>query len=67
MLIRRINPRSSVSICGRPPRRCDFQRQQQRAGPVPTHDRLGLNDCENLQDRWNPAIKLDKEPAIIVR
>jgi hypothetical protein len=30
MLIRRINARSCVSICGRPPRRRDFQRQQQR-------------------------------------
>jgi hypothetical protein len=34
---------------------------------VPTHERLELNDCENLQDRWNPAIQLDKEPSIMVR
>jgi hypothetical protein len=27
MLIRRINARSSVSICGRPPKGSDFQRQ----------------------------------------
>jgi hypothetical protein len=27
MLIRRINTRSSVSICGRPPEDRDFQRQ----------------------------------------
>src|SRR5258705_9588665 len=34
---------------------------------MPTHERLGPDDCENLQDRWKPAIHLDKEPAIIVR
>jgi hypothetical protein len=34
---------------------------------VPTHERLGPDDCENLQDRGKPAIQLDKEPAIIVR
>jgi hypothetical protein len=34
---------------------------------VPTHQRLGLDDCENLQDCWKPAIQLDKEPTIIVR
>jgi hypothetical protein len=34
---------------------------------VPTHERLGPDDDENLQDRWKPAIQLDKEPAIIVR
>src|SRR6266404_2026756 len=38
-----------------------------KAGPVPTHERLGPDDCENLQGRWKPAIQLDKEPAIIVR
>src|SRR5258707_1666861 len=38
-----------------------------KAGPVPTHERLGPDNCENLQDRWKPAIQLDKEPAIIVR
>jgi len=38
-----------------------------KTGPVPTHERLGPNDCENLQDWWEPAIQLDKEPAIIVR
>src|SRR5450432_3008366 len=37
-----------------------------KAGPMPTHQRLGSDDCENLQDRWKPAIHLDKEPAIIV-
>jgi hypothetical protein len=34
---------------------------------VPTHERLGLDDRENLQDCGKPAIQLDKEPAIIVR
>src|SRR5258705_12071612 len=38
-----------------------------KAGPVPTHECLGPDDCENLQDRRKPAIQLDKEPAIIVR
>jgi hypothetical protein len=38
-----------------------------KAGPVPTHERLGPDDCEHLQDRRKPAIQLDKEPAIIVR
>src|ERR1700720_4622365 len=38
-----------------------------KARPVPTHERLGPEDCENLQDRWKPAIQLDKEPAIMVR
>jgi hypothetical protein len=34
---------------------------------VPTHGRLGPDDCEKLQDRRKPAIQLDQEPAIIVR
>src|ERR1700716_2185844 len=38
-----------------------------KAGPVPTHERLGPDDSEILQDRRKPAIQLDKEPAIIVR
>src|ERR1700757_917562 len=38
-----------------------------KTGPMPTHERLGPDDCENLQDLWKPAIQLDKEPAIIVR
>src|SRR6187200_3390795 len=38
-----------------------------KAGPVPTHQGLGLDDCENLQDCWKPAIQLDKEPTIVVR
>ena len=38
-----------------------------KAGPVPTHERLGPDDCENLQDGWKPTIQLDEEPAIMVR
>src|ERR1700730_16110512 len=37
-----------------------------KPGPMPTHEPLGPDDCENLQDRRKPAIKLDKEPAIMV-
>src|SRR6202161_2608331 len=38
-----------------------------KAGPVPTHECLGPDDCENPQDSRKPAIQLDKEPAIMVR
>src|SRR5712671_2259937 len=38
-----------------------------KAGPMPTHERLGPDDCEDLQDRREPAIQLDQEPAIMVR
>jgi hypothetical protein len=34
---------------------------------MPTHKRLWLDDCENLQDRRKPAMQLDKEPAVVVR
>jgi hypothetical protein len=37
------------------------------AGSVPTHERLGPDDYENLEDCWKPAIQLDKEQAITVR
>src|SRR5216684_2577194 len=33
-----------------------------KAGPVPTHECLGPDDCENLQDAWKPAIQLGQEP-----
>ena len=29
---------------------------------MPTHERLGLDDRENLQDCWKPAIQLDGRP-----
>src|ERR1700761_3460328 len=38
-----------------------------KAGPVPTQERLGPDDRKDLQDRRNPAVQLDKEPAITVR
>ena len=38
-----------------------------KSGPMPTHERLGSDDRENLQDRREPSIQLDKEPAIVVR
>src|SRR5450755_3814425 len=38
-----------------------------KAGSVPTHERLGPDDGESVQDCWEPAIQLDKEPAIMVR
>src|SRR5499427_2225865 len=38
-----------------------------KTGPMPTHECLGPNDCENRQDCWKPAIQLGKEPAIMVR
>ena len=34
---------------------------------MPTYQRLGANDCENLKDRWEPAIELNEEPPIAVR
>ena len=38
-----------------------------KAGPVPTHQRLGTDDREDLQDQRTPSIQLDKEPAVVVR
>src|SRR5665811_2034682 len=38
-----------------------------KAGPMPTHERLGTDDREDLHGRRKPSIQLDKEPAIIVR
>jgi len=34
---------------------------------MPAHQRLGADDCENLKDRREPTIKLNEEPAIVVR
>ena len=33
---------------------------------MPVDERLGADDCKNLKDRREPAIKLDQEPAIAV-
>jgi hypothetical protein len=38
-----------------------------KAGPMPTHEGLGMNDRNGLEDRRKPAIQLDKEPSIINR
>src|SRR5450759_4319846 len=35
-----------------------------KARPMQTHERLGTDNREDLQDRRKPAIQLDKEPAI---
>ena len=32
-----------------------------KAGPVPTHQRLGTDDREDLQDQRTPSIQLDKD------
>src|SRR5258705_2711363 len=37
------------------------------AGPMPTQQRLGTDDRENLQDRRKPSIQLNKKPTIVVR
>jgi hypothetical protein len=37
-----------------------------KAGPMPTYDRLRPDNRENLQDRREPSIHLDKEPAVII-
>jgi len=37
-----------------------------KSGPMPTHERLGLDDREDLQDRRKPSIQLNQEPAIVV-
>src|SRR5215467_9293782 len=63
-----IKTRSSVSIRGSPSPWARLPTTiATKSGSVPTHERLGPNDCENLQDCWKPAIQLDKEPAIKVR
>jgi hypothetical protein len=38
-----------------------------KTGPMPTHQRFGLNNHENRKDRREPAIELDEEPAVVVR
>jgi hypothetical protein len=38
-----------------------------KAGPMPPHERLRLNDRDDLQNRREPSIQLDKKPAIVVR
>lgn len=38
-----------------------------KAGLMPTHKGVGPDDCEDLKDRPEPTIKLNEEPAIVVR
>ena len=38
-----------------------------KAGPMPPHERLRLNDRDDPQNRWEPAIQLDQKPAVVVR
>jgi hypothetical protein len=35
-------------------------------GPMPSHQRLGTNDRDDLQDRREPSVEPNKEPAISV-
>src|SRR5882757_11126575 len=37
-----------------------------KAGLMPTHEGVGPDDRENLEDRREPTIKLNEEPAIVV-
>src|ERR1700726_4994151 len=37
-----------------------------KAGPMPPHQRLRLDNRNELQDRWKPSIHLDEEPAVVV-
>jgi len=34
---------------------------------MPTHEGLGPDDRDGLEDRWKPSIQLDQEQAISVR
>jgi hypothetical protein len=34
---------------------------------MPTHERLGTHDREDLHDGWKPTIQPDKEQTIVVR
>jgi hypothetical protein len=38
-----------------------------KARPMPPHERLRLNDRDNLQNRRETSIELHKKPAIVVR
>src|SRR3981189_1479448 len=66
-LLSRLNPRTSAAIFGRPPSERHFPTPvQAKAGPVPSHEGLGPDDRDDLQDRWKPSIQLDQEQAIAV-
>jgi hypothetical protein len=34
---------------------------------MPTHEGLGADDRDGLEDRWKPSIQLDQEQAIAIR
>jgi len=38
-----------------------------KPGTMPAHERLRTDNRENFQDRREPAIQLDKKPAVSVR
>src|SRR5262249_2414509 len=38
-----------------------------KAGPVPSHEGLGANNRDGLEDRRKPSIQLDEEQPITVR
>ena len=63
MLIRRTSARRSASICGRPPPARFPTPVTAKAGPMPTHQCLGLDDRENIQNRRKPSIQLDKRTS----
>src|ERR1700733_11257819 len=74
-------PQSGLSILIRPDQRAQLRLDWRppspstrfptavatKAGPVPTHERLGPRDRENPEDCWKPTMQVDKEPAIMVR
>ena len=68
LLIRWIRSRRPRSIFGRPALFRDFQRQTKHleASAMPPYERLRLNDRDDLQDRREPSIQLDKKPAVVV-
>src|SRR4029077_12689545 len=38
-----------------------------KAGPMPSHQRFRLDNCNDLKDQRKPSIHLYEEPAIVVR
>src|SRR3954454_17938803 len=67
-LIRRISARRSASICGRPPRERDFQRQYRRKPARCHRTRVsGRTIVMAFEDRWKPSIQLDEEQTITIR
>jgi hypothetical protein len=36
-----------------------------KSSAMPAHQRLGTHDCYDLEDRWEPTIKLDEEQPIV--